>query len=208
VSFDLSARIRERFGLVEVHPSESQLRQLVQYCHLLERWNTRINLTAMPLSGFPDAVLDSLLTEPVAAAAHLRRTARRWLDFGSGGGSPAIPLKIWFPRVQLTMVEARAKKCSFLREAIRTLALPEASVWTGRIEELESVTVAVDLVTVRALKLDHTIVESAHSVLNTGGQFAVFGTQLTPEVGGGFLHDSSVPLPVPGHQLHLFSALK
>ena len=45
------------------------------------------------------------------------------MDVGSGGGSPAIPLKLAVPRLSLTMVEAKARKSAFLREAIRHLGL-------------------------------------------------------------------------------------
>ena len=36
------------------------------------------------------------------------------MDVGSGGGSPAIPLKLALPRLRLTMVEAKARKSAFL----------------------------------------------------------------------------------------------
>ena len=47
------------------------------------------------------------------------------MDVGSGGGSPAIPFKLASPRLKLTMVEAKARKSAFLREAIRHLGSGE-----------------------------------------------------------------------------------
>jgi 16S rRNA (guanine527-N7)-methyltransferase len=58
------------------------------------------------------------------------------MDIGSGGGSPAIPLKLCAPAASLTMVEAKARKSAFLREAIRALRLDRSSVETARYEEL------------------------------------------------------------------------
>ncbi len=58
------------------------------------------------------------------------------MDVGSGGGSPAIPLKLAVPRLRLTMVEAKARKSAFLREAVRHLGLEQRSVETARYEEL------------------------------------------------------------------------
>ena len=49
------------------------------------------------------------------------------MDVGSGGGSPAIPLKLAAPAVALTMVEVKARKSAFLREAIRQLELDSTS---------------------------------------------------------------------------------
>ena len=47
----------------------------------------------------------------------------RLMDIGSGGGSPAIPLKLALPHLHLTMVEAKVRKSAFLREASRQLEL-------------------------------------------------------------------------------------
>ena len=50
------------------------------------------------------------------------------MDIGSGGGSPAIPLKLATPGSALTMVEVKARKSAFLREAIRQLGLTDTQV--------------------------------------------------------------------------------
>src|SRR4029079_802320 len=68
---------------------------LEQYFALLARWNPRINLTALPLTPPSDDTFDRLFVEPVAAARHIDPAASgagpiRWIDLGSGGGSPAI----------------------------------------------------------------------------------------------------------------------
>ena len=53
------------------------------------------------------------------------------IDIGSGGGSPAIPLKLAAPRIKLWMVESKTRKSAFLREAIRQLDLREQSSRPG-----------------------------------------------------------------------------
>ena len=60
----------------------------------------------------------------------------RTMDIGSGGGSPAIPMKLALPLAKLTMVEVKARKSAFLREAVRTLKLENSTVETSRYEEL------------------------------------------------------------------------
>ncbi len=57
------------------------------------------------------------------------------VDVGSGGGSPAIPLKIGRPNFQLMMIESRAKKSVFLRDAARQLGLSDTAVVTDRLED-------------------------------------------------------------------------
>ena len=115
--------------------------RLIAYYELLSRWNRKINLTSL---DNPDEAIDRLLLEPVLAARHfpaadLTRVRHvRIMDIGSGGGSPAIPLKLSAPTATLTMVEVKARKSAFLREAIRVLELDNSSVETSRYEELLS----------------------------------------------------------------------
>ena len=51
-----------------------------------------------------------------------------WFDIGSGGGSPAIPLKLARPTLPLPMVESKTRKAVFLREAVRALGLARREV--------------------------------------------------------------------------------
>jgi len=151
---------------------------LEQYFSLLARWNPKVNLTALPLNPPGDETFDRLFVEPVAAAAHIERASLRdaplrWIDLGSGGGSPAIPLKIVRPAWHLTMVEAKERKAAFLREAIRALRLQEAEVLNARLESLDERATA-DVVTVRAVKLDNTVAEAVRNLLSGDGIFAVF----------------------------------
>jgi 16S rRNA (guanine527-N7)-methyltransferase len=107
--------------------------RLVAFLELLYRWNRKINLTALEDQ---DEAIDRLLLEPLAAARHVQPRAGRLLDIGSGGGSPAIPLSLAFPELDLTMVEIKTRKAAFLREAVRALELPRAVVENVKFEEL------------------------------------------------------------------------
>ena len=93
---------------------------LTAYYELLARWNRKINLTSLDNL---DEAIDRLILEPIAASRYLPASAKLLMDVGSGGGSPAIPFKLAVPRLRLTMVEAKARKSAFLREAIRHLGL-------------------------------------------------------------------------------------
>lgn len=173
----------DRIQAADLHleVSSAAFVQLSLYYELLSKWNQRINLTALPLDGFPARTLDKLLVEPLAAAAFVDNDPADWLDLGSGGGSPALPLKIVRPALSLTMVEARSKKASFLREAVRELALEGASVEESRIEELPT-RQSVDLITVRALKLDAPIVAAIHRLLRSEGRLLTFGGDASVEI--------------------------
>ncbi len=123
---------------------------LLAYLELLALWNSKINLTAL---DDPDAAIDRLILEPLLAARHVPEGASV-IDIGSGGGSPAIPLKLAAPRIKLWMVESKTRKSAFLREAIRQLDLRESFVETKRYEELltePTLHESMDVVTIRAV---------------------------------------------------------
>ena len=61
---------------------------------------------------------------------------KRLVDFGSGGGFPAIPLVLAGAGEHWTLVESRRNKTLFLRRAVQQLALGQVVVLTGRLETL------------------------------------------------------------------------
>jgi 16S rRNA (guanine527-N7)-methyltransferase len=58
------------------------------------------------------------------------------IDVGAGGGVPGIPLKIIFPEIRLTLLEATAKKAAFLHHLQNSLKLQDYEVVVGRAEEI------------------------------------------------------------------------
>jgi len=150
--------------------------KLETYFQLLTRWNAKINLTALPLRRPTDETFDRLLIEPLAAARYLAESARAWFDVGSGGGSPAIPLKIVHPRAGLTMVESRERKAAFLREAVRELELPSAEVENKRFEDVIANVRphTIDMVSVGAVRCATTLLSAIHRGLSQNGRVFVF----------------------------------
>lgn len=58
------------------------------------------------------------------------------IDVGSGAGFPGLPLAVARPGLHVTLLEAKGKRCDFLKEAIKTLGLPHVRVLPGRAEDL------------------------------------------------------------------------
>jgi 16S rRNA (guanine527-N7)-methyltransferase len=172
---DTRKRLLRRLRRVHVEIADEAVDQLVAYYELLLRWNTKMNLTGLP-DG--DEAVDRLLVEPVVAARFL--DAGRWLtvDVGSGGGSPALPLKIAAPGLRLRMVESKVRKSAFLREAVRHLALDDVAVETGRLAIIAAraeYARQADVVTMRAVRPEPDVMWSVERLLRTGGRFLVFG---------------------------------
>lgn len=110
----------------------SQEERLQQFLDELLRWNQSINLTAITDR---DEALVKHLVDSLTLLPHLRGD-ETLLDMGSGGGLPGLPLKIVLPALNLTSVDAVAKKISFQKHVIRTFALTGAVARHGRLEDL------------------------------------------------------------------------
>jgi 16S rRNA (guanine527-N7)-methyltransferase len=149
--------------------------RLEAYYRLLESWNAKINLTALDLVNGSDSTFDRLLLEGLVAARHLPEGGRV-IDIGSGGGSPAIPMQLARPDVHFTLVEAKVRKCAFLREAGRHLRL-DIAVENARYEALlarPDLHEAFDVGTMRAVRLESRVLIGLQAFLKAGGQLVLF----------------------------------
>lgn len=177
---DTLARISRRITKAGGSASTEQVTNLAAYVELLARWNTKINLTALPLLPLSDEAVDRLIVEPVMAARRLHANDRLVLDVGSGGGSPAIPFVLMASHIRLVMVEVKVRKCAFLREVVRQLGMSNASVENSRLEELLSKSdlhEAADVVTVRAVRPDRKLLTAIQAFLKPGGRLFLFGAE-------------------------------
>src|SRR3979490_2129499 len=104
-SREFQERLSRRARKAYVSLTAPVVDRLEAYYRLLTRWNTKVNLTALQLEELTDPAFARLLLEPLAAAGLVADSPLVWFDLGSGGGSPAIPLKIVRPAARLTMVE-------------------------------------------------------------------------------------------------------
>jgi 16S rRNA (guanine527-N7)-methyltransferase len=144
-----------------------------------------VSLTALPVEEAGDEAIDRLLIEPVLATKYLPKTNATALDIGSGGGSPAIPMKIAAPGISLRMVESKTRKAAFLREVVRALRLEQTAVDAVRFEELlarPTLHDAIDVVTMRAVRVDRKTLTELQSFVRPGGLLFLFGTTASTPV--------------------------
>jgi 16S rRNA (guanine527-N7)-methyltransferase len=171
---DLRTRLTRRAGRSGIFLPDDLSERLLTYYELLARWNRKINLTAL---DDPDEAIDRLLLEPILAARHLPAVDLHLMDVGSGGGSPAIPLKLASPLSRLTMVEVKARKSAFLREAIRALELANTTVETSRYEELlarPELHESVGVLSLRAVRVELRSLMTLQAFLRPGGSLFMF----------------------------------
>ena len=179
---DVRSRLVRRGAKNNLSISDPLAQRLSAYYELLVRWNRKINLTSIESL---DEAVDRLLLEPLAASRSLPASATLLMDVGSGGGSPAIPFKLAVPRLRLTMVEAKARKSAFLREAIRHLELADTTVETARYEELlakPDLHETQHVVSLRAVRIEARVLTSLQAFVAPGGVIMLFRGPEGPQI--------------------------
>jgi len=117
-----------------VQLSAEQQRQLLAYLALLIKWNQAYNLTAV---RNPDEMVSRHLLDSLSIHAHVLPLGARWLDVGSGGGMPGVPLAILFPDRQFTLLDSNGKKTRFLTQVKLELGLSNLQVVNARVEAFQ-----------------------------------------------------------------------
>jgi 16S rRNA (guanine527-N7)-methyltransferase len=177
--------VRARLDSAAVDVSELQLARLSAYLQLLARWNRRINLTALPLDPPIASSIDRLLIEPAQGARFVRSSDRVAMDIGSGGGSPAVPIKIFAPALRMTMVESRGRKAAFLREAVRHLGLDEVIVENTRLETMAQSPGQrgrYELVSMRAVRADEALWTAVNALTTSTARLLWFRFQACHDI--------------------------
>ncbi|WP_371916176.1 16S rRNA (guanine(527)-N(7))-methyltransferase RsmG [Pseudomonas sp. URIL14HWK12:I9] len=112
--------------------SETQRAGLLAYLGLLIKWNKAYNLTAV---RDPDEMVSRHLLDSLSILPWIDSRAERWLDVGSGGGMPGIPLAIMFPDKQITTLDSNGKKTRFQTQVKLELGLANLQVVHSRVEQ-------------------------------------------------------------------------
>ena len=171
-------RLVRRIRRAGVSATAELREKLETYFRLLAAWNSKMNLSGLDLNELAPEAIDRILVEPLVAAKLVTAGARRAIDIGSGGGSPAIPFAL-ASKVGIVMVESKARKAVFLREAVRALEMKEAVVEPARCEELlvkPALHEAHDLLTLRAVRTEARVLIGLQAFVKPGGHLLLFGS--------------------------------
>lgn len=152
-----------------VELGEKQAASILIYINLLLKWNARMNLTAV---RDPRQIVQRHFGESFFAARKLLAPADaiRIIDVGSGAGFPGLPIAMYAPQSEVTLIESQSKKAAFLNEVVRSLGLKNAHVFSRRAEDYTGV---AELVTMRAVERFEAVLPVAEKLVSREGRLAV-----------------------------------
>lgn len=168
--------------------SENQVNQFIMYYELLTEWNSFMNLTAIVEFGevFKKHFIDSLslvmAKDSIFKMIHkdLSKDSITLIDIGTGAGFPAIPLKIAFPNLNITLLDSLNKRIRFLNEVIEKLELKNVRAIHGRAEDMarkEGYRDSFDIGVSRAVANMSTLSEYSIPFIRKGGLFIPYKSE-------------------------------
>ena len=155
---------------INIMLSSKQLNQLDKYYHLLIEWNEKINLTRITeenevyLKHFYDSLTLSKIVD--------LKQDLKLCDIGTGAGFPGIVLKIVFPNLKITLVDALLKRINFLNVVIKELGLSDINTVHSRAEDyVKFHKNEYDIVTCRAVSRLSNLIDYSIPLLKKNGYF-------------------------------------
>lgn len=172
--------MKKLFNDCGINITEEQLELFEKYYQLLVTYNERFNITAITerQEVFVKHFVDSVIGVDKLKSGQL-------IDIGSGGGFPAVAIKIMRPDINVTMIEATGKKCTFLEAVIKELNLKNICVINGRAEELSRQEIyreKYDICTARAVARLNVLCEYCMPFVKVGGIFLAYKGNAEEEI--------------------------
>ena len=119
--------------LLDIDIDDKKIEMLEKYFNLLIEWNQKINLTAITLEEdvYLKHFYDSLTLTRIIDFDDIKTMC----DVGTGAGFPGIVIKIFYPHIRLTLLDALNKRIVFLKEVVKELKLENVFFVHARAEE-------------------------------------------------------------------------
>ena len=159
------------FEKYNLNLTEEKLNKLNIFYSKLIFYNNSFNLTAITeenevfIKHFLDSIFPQFLIEKNSSV----------IDIGAGAGFPSIPLKIYRPDLNVTMIDSLNKRVNFLNEIIKKLELENISAFHARAEDFAKTSrESFDYAVVRAVAKIPTLIEYAFPLLKVGGKLLCY----------------------------------
>ena len=172
--------MKQEFLKYNINITDSQAEKYEKYYELLIFYNSKFNITAITEKN--EVILKHFIDSALGVD---KIKGKKLIDVGSGGGFPAIPLKIMNDNLDITLLEATGKKCEFLKAVIKELNLSNVQVINGRAEDLaknSEYRESFDVCTARAVARLNTLSEYCMPFVKVGGTFVSYKGDAEEEV--------------------------
>lgn len=179
------AQFRKICSSLNIDLTYEMMEKFQIYLELLQEWNWRIHLVSKS-----DAKNNRIIRHFVDSLTIFKEVdiskGASLLDFGSGAGFPAIPIKIVREDIRLTLVESIHKKTLFLQKLAGVLKLREVTILNNRVEDLidrRDFRKKFDLITAKALGKLKDTAQLSIPFLKTGGLLVAYkGKRVEKEI--------------------------
>ena len=153
-----------------IMPTEAQLNMLDRFYELLIEWNEKINLTA--ITARDDVYLKHFYDSLTIVRDVSLEEVDNLCDIGTGAGFPGIILKIFYPNLKITLVDALNKRINFLNTVILELGLVDIVCVHARAEEFALKNrEKYDIVVARAVASMNVLLEYSLPMVKIHGYF-------------------------------------
>ena len=169
ISEELALRLHKKLSrgieVLELSISEEKITLLMAYLHLFHKWNLTYNLSSI---RNPEEMVHRHLLDSLSVVKYIH--GERFIDVGTGGGLPGIPLAILFPEKKFTLLDSNGKKTRFLFHVKTSLNLHNVSIENSRVEAFQPEE-KFDGVISRAFASIKDMVDGCHHLLAKDGLF-------------------------------------
>jgi len=155
---------------IGIEPNQKQLNNLKKYYDLLISWNEKINLTA--ITNINDVYLKHFYDSLTIIKAIDLNKIDSLCDVGTGAGFPGLVIKIFYPHLNITLIDSLNKRINFLNEVIKELKLDKIETIHSRIEDYGKKNRSkYDVVTARAVTKLNVLLEYTIPITKVNGYF-------------------------------------
>ena len=158
--------LKSKSEQININLENEQIKKFYEYMNLLIEWNEKFNLTAIvePKEIILKHFIDSLTIEKYI------NEGDKVIDVGTGAGFPGIPLSIYKPKINITLLDSLNKRIIFLQEVIEKLEMKNIEAVHGRAEEFaKNKREMFDIATSRAVAPLNILLEYLLPFVKIGG---------------------------------------
>lgn len=167
----------ENLKKINIYPTEQQLSILERFYNKMIEWNKKINLTRITEKEevYLKHYYDSLTLNK---AIDLNRV-ETLCDVGTGAGFPGIVIKIFFPKIKITLIDSLQKRINYLNEIIKELNLKDIEAIHTRGEDFKG---KYEVVTSRAVANIEKLLNFTMHLVDENGIFIAMKGNIEEEL--------------------------